>query len=83
MAKREYDKVSEALIQVRKTGYGVVQPLLNELTLAEPELIKHGHRFGVKLKASAPSIHMIRAEIMTEVTPVVGTEKQGEDLSVI
>ncbi|MGE5582493.1 MAG: stage IV sporulation protein A [Bacillota bacterium] len=78
-AKREYDKVAEALNQVKETGYGVVQPLLTELTLAEPELIKHGHRFGVKLKASAPSIHMIRANITTEVTPVVGTEKQGEE----
>ncbi len=78
-AKREYDKVADALAQVRQTGYGVVQPVLSELTLAEPELIKHGHRFGVKLKASAPSIHMIRAEINTEVTPIVGTEKQGEE----
>lgn len=78
-AKHEFDKVSNALAQVKATGYGVVQPVLDELTLAEPELIKHGHRFGVRLKASAPSIHMIRADIMTEVTPVVGTEKQGEE----
>ena len=78
-AKREYDKVADALTQVRQIGYGVVQPVLSELTLAEPELIKHGHRFGVKLKASAPSIHMIKAEITTEVTPIVGTEKQGEE----
>ncbi|HBE78486.1 MAG TPA: stage IV sporulation protein A [Firmicutes bacterium] len=78
-AKREYDKVAAALNQVRQTGYGVVQPVLTELTLAEPELIRHGHRFGVKLKASAPSIHMIKAEITTEVTPIVGTEKQGEE----
>jgi stage IV sporulation protein A len=79
IAKREYDKVADALAQVRQIGYGVVQPVLSELTLAEPELIKHGHRFGVKLKASAPSIHMIKAEITTEVTPIVGTEKQGEE----
>lgn len=79
IAKREYDKVADALAQVRQIGYGVVQPVLTELTLAEPELIKHGHRFGVKLKASAPSIHMIKAEITTEVTPIVGTEKQGEE----
>ncbi len=79
VAKREYDKMSEALNQVRQGGYGVVNPSLDELTLAEPELIRHGNRFGVKLKASAPSIHMIRAEIMTEVTPIVGTEKQGEE----
>jgi stage IV sporulation protein A len=78
-AKREYDKVADALAQVRQTGYGVVQPVLSELSLAEPELIKHGHRFGVKLKASAPSIHMIKADITTEVTPIVGTEKQGEE----
>jgi stage IV sporulation protein A len=79
VAKREYDKVAQALLQVREKGYGVVQPLLEELTLDEPELIKQGNRFGVKLKASAPSIHMIRVEIMTELSPIVGTEKQGED----
>ncbi len=79
VAKREYDKVAVALQQVRDQGYGVVQPLLNEMTLAEPELIKHGHRFGVKLKASAPSIHMIKVDIMTEISPIVGTEKQGEE----
>ncbi len=79
VAKREYDKVSVALHQVRDQGYGVVQPLLNEMTLAEPELIKHGNRFGVKLKASAPSIHMIKVDIMTEISPIVGTEKQGEE----
>lgn len=79
VAKREYDKVAEALTQVRESGYGIVQPILSELTMAEPELIRHGNRFGVRLKASAPSIHMIKAEIMTEVTPIVGTEKQGEE----
>jgi stage IV sporulation protein A len=79
VAKHEYDKVAQALTNVREKGYGVVQPLLEELTLAEPELIRQGNRFGVKLKASAPSIHMIRVEIMTELSPIVGTEKQGED----
>ena len=79
VAKREYDKMAEALEQVKVKGYGVVQPQLSELKLAEPELIRHGNRFGVKLKASAPSIHMIKAEITTEVTPIVGTEKQGEE----
>ncbi|NLY75611.1 MAG: stage IV sporulation protein A [Firmicutes bacterium] len=79
VAKREYDKVAVALQQVKSQGYGVVQPLLNELTFAEPELIRHGHRFGVKLKASAPSIHMIKVDIMTEISPIVGTEKQGEE----
>jgi len=78
-AKREYDKVAEALAQVKAKGYGIVQPNLSELTLAEPELIRRGNRFGVRLKASAPSIHLIKTEIMTEVTPVVGTEKQGEE----
>jgi stage IV sporulation protein A len=79
VAKREYDKVAQALLQVRERGYGVVQPVLEELSLAEPELIKQGNRVGVKLKASAPSIHMIRVEITTELSPIVGTEKQGED----
>jgi len=79
VAKREYDKVAEALHQVKETGYGIVQPLLNELSMAEPELIRHGNRFGVKLRANAPSIHMIKVDIMTEVTPVVGTEKQSEE----
>lgn len=78
-AKHEFDKVAEALAQVRTIGYGVVQPSLDELALAEPELIKQGNRFGVRLKASASSIHMIKADIMTEITPVVGTEKQGEE----
>ena len=81
IAKQEYDKVSQALEQVKATGYGIVPPVLTELTLAEPELIRHGNRFGVKLKASAPSIHMIRTEISAEVTPVVGTEKQSEEFA--
>ncbi|NLW48138.1 MAG: stage IV sporulation protein A [Firmicutes bacterium] len=79
VAKREYDKVAIALQQVRDQGYGVVQPILSEMVLAEPELIKQGNRFGVKLKASAPSIHMIKVDIMTEISPIVGTEKQGEE----
>jgi stage IV sporulation protein A len=79
VAKREYDKLTDALVKVKECGYGIVQPMLNELTLAEPELIRHGNRFGVKLKASAPSIHMIKVDIMTEISPIVGTEKQGEE----
>ncbi len=79
VAKREYDKLSEALFQVKEQGYGVVPPQMSELTLDEPELIRHGNRFGVKLKASAPSFHIIKADINTEVTPIVGTEKQGEE----
>ena len=78
--KAEYDKVSYALHQVRECGYGVVSPTTDELTLEEPKIIKQGGRYGVKLKASAPSIHMIRANIQAEVSPIVGTEKQSEDL---
>lgn len=80
-AKKEYDKIADALAQVKATGYGIVQPSLSELTMAEPELIRQGNRFGLKLQATAPSIHLIRAEIMTEVTPIVGTEKQGEEFA--
>lgn len=79
-AKREYDKVSQALKSVRDTGYGLVPPSLDELKLEEPEIVRHGNRFGVRLKASAPSLHMIRVDIQTEVSPVVGTEKQSLDM---
>ena len=78
--KEEYDKVSFALHEVREKGYGIVSPSTDELTLDEPKIVKQGGRFGVKLKASAPSIHMIRADIETEVSPIVGTEKQSEEL---
>ncbi|HOV78654.1 MAG TPA: stage IV sporulation protein A [Bacillota bacterium] len=80
VAKREYDKVAQALAEVRETGYGVVTPTLDELVLEEPELIRQGSRFGVKLKASAPSLHIIKADITTELTPIIGTEKQCEEL---
>lgn len=80
VAKRGYDKVAQALAEVRETGYGVVTPSLEEMILEEPQLIRQGNRFGVKLKASAPSIHMIRADIATEITPIIGTEKQCEEL---
>ncbi len=79
-AKKQYDRVASALTEVWDTGYGVVSPRLDELILEEPEIFKQGSRFGVKLKASAPSIHMIRADIQTEVSPLVGTEKQSEEL---
>lgn len=79
-AKKEYDRVAEALKNVRETGYGLVAPVMSELTLEEPELVKQGSRFGVKLKASAPSLHMIKVDIQTEVSPIVGTEKQSEEL---
>ncbi|MGE5528897.1 MAG: stage IV sporulation protein A [Patescibacteria group bacterium] len=77
-SKKAHDKVAAALAEMEAEGYGVVMPAADDITLAEPELIRQGNRFGVKLRASAPSIHLIKAEIMTEVTPVVGTERQGE-----
>ncbi len=80
VAKREYDKVSSALEEVKDSGYGVVTPRLEEMFLEEPELIRQGSRFGVKLKAKAPSLHIIRADITTEITPIIGTEKQCEEL---
>lgn len=79
-AKAEYDHVAQALKSVRETGYGLVTPTMNELTLQEPEIVQQGSRFGVRLKANAPSLHMIRVDIETEVSPVVGTEKQSEEL---
>ena len=78
--KKEYDKVAYALEEVRAKGYGIVSPSIEELILEEPEMVKQGSRFGVKLRAKAPSIHMIRADIETEVSPIVGSEKQSEDL---
>ncbi|GAA0114408.1 stage IV sporulation protein A [Clostridium senegalense] len=77
-AKVEYDKVKDALIDVNNTGYGLVAPQLSEMKLEVPELINSGARKGIKLKASAPSLHIIRADVETEV-PIVGTEKQSED----
>ncbi len=79
-AKREYDKVAGALEQVYSTGYGIVTPTVNDLTLEKPEIIKQGGKYGIRLKATAPSIHMIRADVQTEVAPIVGTERQSEDL---
>ena len=78
--KTEYDKVRDALQDVRETGYGIVSPSIDELKLEEPEIVKQGGRYGVRLKASAPSIHMIRADIETSVSPVIGNEKQSEEM---
>ena len=78
--KKEYDKISNALDEVKSKGYGIVTPSIDELILDEPEMVKQGSRFGVKLKATAPSIHMIRANIETEVSPIVGSEQQSEEL---
>ncbi len=78
--KKEYDKFSSAMKQVNETGYGIVTPSVEDLKLEEPEIVKQPGGYGVKLRASAPSIHMIRADIQTEVSPIVGSEKQSEDI---
>ena len=78
--QKEYDKIAYALNEVKQKGYGIVTPSMDELILDEPEMVKQGSRFGVKLKAKAPSIHMIRADIETEVSPIVGSERQSEEL---
>ena len=79
-AKKSYDKLKTAMAQVEDTGYGIVQPKLSEMVLEEPEVFKQGNKYGVRLKAKAPSLHIIKTDITTEVSPVVGSEKQSEDL---
>ena len=79
-AKREYDKLKDALKSVEATGYGVVSPNLEEMTLEDPEIVKQGSKFGVKLKASAPSLHIMKIDVDAEVNPIVGTEQQSEEL---
>lgn len=81
IAKVEYDKIKDALEEVKQTGYGIVEPKREDLELGEPEIIKQGNRFGVKIKASAPSLHIMRVDVETEVTPLVGTEDQSQDLA--
>ena len=78
--KAEYDKVAQAVSDARERGYGIVVPTVDELNLEEPEIMKQGGRYGVRLKASAPSLHIIRADIETTVSPIVGNEKQSEDM---
>jgi len=78
--KKNYEKVQDALAQVEEVGYGIVMPNINEMVLEEPEIVKQGGRYGVRLRASAPSIHMMRADIKTEVSPIMGTEKQSEEM---
>ena len=78
--KKEYQKVKGALDEVEATGYGIIMPDIEELALEEPEIVKQGGRYGVRLRASAPSIHLMKANITTEVSPIVGSEKQSEDL---
>lgn len=80
VTQKKYDKIAYALEEVKTKGYGIVTPSIDELVLEEPEMVKQGSRFGVKLRATAPSIHMIRANIETEVSPIVGSEKQSEEL---
>ena len=78
--RRKYNRIRGALDQVEAVGYGIVMPTIDELTLEEPEIVRQGGKYGVKLRASAPSIHLMRADITTEVAPIVGSEKQSEDL---
>ncbi len=78
--KQEYDTISDALSSVKATGYGIVMPTAQQMTLEKPELLKKNGTFGVKLRAGAPSIHMIRVDIDTQITPMVGDEKQSQDL---
>ncbi len=80
VAKREYDQVAEALQMVKSTGYGIAAPTLEDMVLDEPEIIRQGSRFGVRLKAVAPSIHMVKVEVESEFAPIIGTEKQSEEL---
>ena len=79
-AKRAYDKIKGALDQVEATGYGIVMPDIDELTLEEPEIVRQGGQYGVRLSASAPSLHIMKATIHTEISPSVGSEQQGEEL---
>ncbi len=80
LAKKEYDRFASAVRDVESKGYGIVMPEMDDLTLAEPEIVKHSGGYGVKLRATAPSIHMIKAQIETELSPIVGTEEQSEEL---
>ena len=79
-ARREYEKIRNALEQVEATGYGIVMPAISELHLEEPEIVRQGGRYGVRLRASAPSIHLLKATIHTEISPIVGSERQSEEL---
>ena len=78
--KKKYEKIKSALSEAEENGYGVVLPSVDEMNLFEPQLVKQGRCFGVKLKASAPSLHIMKVDVNTEVSPTVGTEKQGEDM---
>ena len=78
--KKDIEKIGEAWNEVHRKGYGVITPEVEEITIDEPELIRHGNKFGVKLRAVSPSVHMIQANIETEIAPIVGTQQQAEDL---
>lgn len=79
-AKTEYDKIKLALADVKEKGYGVVMPNVEDMTLEDPEIVKQGNKFGVKLKASAPSLHIMSVDIETEVNPIVGSQAQSEEM---
>ncbi|QIB68947.1 stage IV sporulation protein A [Aminipila butyrica] len=79
-SKKAYDKLRDAMVQVEECGYGIVQPKLTEMVLDEPEIFKQGNKYGVCLRAKAPSLHIVKTNISTEISPIVGTEKQSEDL---
>ena len=78
--KKRFCRIEKALEEVNTTGYGIVMPSIDEMTLEEPEIVRQGSKYGVRLKAGAPSIHLLRADIKTEIAPVVGSEKQSEEL---
>ncbi len=78
--KREYESVATAMSEVRQTGYGIITPQRGEIRLEEPVVIRQGNKYGVKIRASSPSVHLIRAEIETEIAPIVGSESQAQDL---
>ena len=80
MSRKEYEAVEEAVRSVRLTGYGIITPKREEITLDEPTVIRQGNRYGIKIRAASPSIHLIRADIETEIAPIVGSESQAEDL---
>jgi stage IV sporulation protein A len=78
--KKRFEKYSDALDEMEATGYGIVMPAMDEMTLAEPEILKQGTKYGIRLKASAPAIHLLKTSVNTEVAPIVGSEKQSEEL---
>ena len=80
-AKRAYDDMAQALEKVKSTGYGIVHPKLSQMNLGKPEVFKQGSKYGVRLVASAPCLHMVRTDISTEISPIVGTEQQSADLA--